>query len=797
MAGGPGILDDAPMLRRLRDLLGRRDLAPVERRRGGRLRGAVLLVLGLVVCAAPFAWLTAMPIVVGIALFVEGAIEGWAALRATTPAARRGAVAASLVSVTTGVVCLAFPALLLGVAVLAIGVLVLVDGVQRLWTAAHALGRRGAPAEAAGAAMLVLFGVSVLVQWPFAGATAVGLALGARLFAGGWALLAAGDPDGGPMETVLGVPKDHRFGAAVWSRVEDEERTRRGIDAHWMWVLLVVFFAIHVGRMQSSWTFVGLLSPLGAVAGDAAAAVLVGLGIVLPIRTVGRRLLRPLEQRAWRSAEGWPADGPTRLRDRLCGAWLVHRTRSSVRLARAAASPIGAIVHGLRSGLPIVAVVVATHPVWGFSWYFNSENWVTGAWEKFTELRVDDWRDAIVGAARSTTDAQHPFAVAPSTLGPATEDFTFLVIGDPGEGDASQWSLVHRILELAARPESAFLVVSSDVVYPAGEMKDYEHNFFLPFAGTRKPIYAIPGNHDWYDALDAFTAVFFAPEAAHAALAARRTEDLGLTSTTRTRAESLVADAARLRAAYGVETGAQRAPFFELATDRFALLAIDTGILRTLGEEQWRWLEDALERHRGKFLVAITGHPFAAAGTMQTTDGEFLRLRETLARGNARIVMGGDTHDFELYREPGAAADGGDILHVVNGGGGAYLSIGTALMKPEDATIPDRAVYPSREALVAKLDAETPFWKRPIWIWTKRFAAWPSTPETLSAVFDFNHAPFFQSFVEVRVEGSRNRVVLVPHGVQGPLRWRDLDRFGSIAPDGVRDDDVVAIEVAW
>jgi hypothetical protein len=32
---------------------------------------------------------------------------------------------------------------------------------------------------------------------------------------------------------------------------------------------------------------------------------------------------------------------------------------------------------------------------------------------------------------------------------------------------------------------------------------------------------------------------------------------------------------------------------------------------------------------------------------------------------------------------------------------------------------------------------------------------WPFSVEALSAVFDFNRAPFFQSFAEVRVERSR------------------------------------------
>ena len=43
-----------------------------------------------------------------------------------------------------------------------------------------------------------------------------------------------------------------------------------------------------------------------------------------------------------------------------------------------------------------------------------------------------------------------------------------------------------------------------------------------------------------------------------------------------------MANAARLRRLYAVNVGIQRAPFFELQTDDFALLAIDTGIFLDL-----------------------------------------------------------------------------------------------------------------------------------------------------------------------------------------------------------------------
>src|SRR3974377_2415444 len=121
-----------------------------------------------------------------------------------------------------------------------------------------------------------------------------------------------------------------------------------------------------------------------------------------------------------------------------------------------------------------------------------------------------------------------------------------------------------------------------------------ENNFSLPFQGFTKQIYAIPGNHDWFDALEGFNANFLEPKASRAAIEARIEADLGLTSTTASRIDQLLAEAARLRRLYGVKAGAQRAVFFELQTDDFALLAIHTGIFRTVDERQWAWMQRAV-----------------------------------------------------------------------------------------------------------------------------------------------------------------------------------------------------------
>ena len=105
-----------------------------------------------------------------------------------------------------------------------------------------------------------------------------------------------------------------------------------------------------------------------------------------------------------------------------------------------------------------------------------------------TELRVDPWRIGMIEAVARIYggDTDKLFQITAGIAGAG--DFSFLVIGDPGEGDASQYSLISRYLDLGSRNDVKFLVVSSDVIYPAGAMEDYEANFYLHFQRLAKPI---------------------------------------------------------------------------------------------------------------------------------------------------------------------------------------------------------------------------------------------------------------------------------------------------------------------
>ena len=46
------------------------------------------------------------------------------------------------------------------------------------------------------------------------------------------------------------------------------------------------------------------------------------------------------------------------------------------------------------------AIIAATVPVWGMSWYFDTENWAAGIWNSWAEERTDTWRAAMAAYVR-------------------------------------------------------------------------------------------------------------------------------------------------------------------------------------------------------------------------------------------------------------------------------------------------------------------------------------------------------------------------------------------------------------
>ena len=599
------------------------------------------------------------------------------------------------------------------------------------------------------------------------------------------------DTSGADVTESLGLPDIPSIKSAV-SRIRKEEDIRYPVDKSWIILFLIVLFIIHLGRMGLDKTTLGIFSPLVALFGDVVVSLIITFGIITPLRAMFKKITDPVNRFLWLWIDKIPEERRSKfgLR-RIVTKYLEHRLRTSIRIRNAGYSFKSAFMTGMQTGLPYAAMLAAIIPVFGMSWYFDTENWAAGVWDNWAASRTDEWRMAITRSA-GETPGPDAFRIIPDSVNDKS-DFSFIVIGDPGEGDASQLCLKDQIQIISEKPDVRFIIISTDVVYPSGEMKDYETKFWLPMKGVTKPVYAIPGNHDWYDALEGFTATFFEPKAAHDAMVARINADLKFTSSTEGHVKDLVKEADRLRNNYKVPTGFQKSPYFQIQTDKFAFITVETGVIRRIDEDQMTWLKQALEASKGKYIMVLMGHPFYAIGEYQgSLNKDFQAIHQLLRDHKVNLVMGGDTHDLEYYIERGFGNDPGSVMHhFVNGGGGAYLSIGAA-MKPKDQ-MPEKewAHYPATEPLMKKIEDNNSILKAPAWYWTKKLNGWPFTPEFLSAAFDYNNSPFFQSFFEIKVEPSKGTISFIPYGVNGQLIWKDIETSDNLRPPDKSPDSKV------
>ncbi|HEY5970269.1 MAG TPA: metallophosphoesterase [Chitinophagaceae bacterium] len=614
-----------------------------------------------------------------------------------------------------------------------------------------------------------------------------------RCFGRGISILAART---GVMEDVnVDVVRDMGLGdnqriLALAEKIENEEDAKAPYDRKWIIVLLLMLFFIHLGRMGVDRSFLGILSPLVATIGDAVIALVIAYVIIGSGRSIIKEGTSWADKKLW----VWVERDPTKKRKwwSLTGVtetWLTRRLRNTIRFRKASYSIPTAIRTGLKIGLPWSALLAAIMPVLGMSWYFDTENWASGMWDHWAASRTNTWRMAITSASGEGTGANafqlHPEGVTD------TADFSFVVIGDPGEGDASQLILKDQILSVTNQPDVKFVVISSDVVYPSGSLKDYEKKFWMPFKGVTKPVYAIPGNHDWYDALEGFTATFFEPEAAQIAMEARIKKDLHISSTNKNKIKNMIGATAKLREEYNVPTGFQKAPYFQVNAGNFVFITIETGVEREIDTLQATWLRNVLEASKGKFVMVLLGHPFYAIGEYQgKMNPAFERLHQLLKEYKVPLVMAGDTHDLEYYIEAPKNNNEQVMHHFVNGGGGAYLSIGAAMAKPEAIVTKEYAFYPSKDPLVKKIETNTSWYKYPAWLWTDRLGGWPFSAEWLSAMFDYNVAPYFQSFMEIKVEQSQKRIRLIPYSNNGRLKWSDITSTAGARPINASPNDL-------
>ncbi|MFH0519955.1 metallophosphoesterase family protein [Streptomyces sp. M41] len=311
------------------------------------------------------------------------------------------------------------------------------------------------------------------------------------------------------------------------------------------------------------------------------------------------------------------------------------------------------------------------------------------------------WLGDPTGGTRSRWVAQRAAAGAPADKVIRRDDpdrFSFLVVGDTGEGDDSQYAVVPGLLKTGQ--DTRFAVIASDVIYPVGSADDYATKFFRPYQDYQAPIYAIPGNHDWYEDLGAFMRVFCddtpppAPEPAPRRFSRAWLRSLLWHRPRETDGESL-AQARQLRSA-AAQRAVQPGPYWAIDAGPVRIVGIDTGLLGTIDAEQGRWLREVSKDPRPKIL--ITGRPLYVDGEHRPCAIEGGGTVDEIVRDPAHryvAAIGGDIHNYQRY--PVKVA-GRTVQYVVAGGGGAFMHATHTIPRVDvgDVTEKDFRCYPLR-----------------------------------------------------------------------------------------------------
>jgi hypothetical protein len=259
---------------------------------------------------------------------------------------------------------------------------------------------------------------------------------------------------------------------------------------------------------------------------------------------------------------------------------------------------------------------------------------------------------------------------------------SFMLVGDPGEGDASQWATIPALESVWG--DTAFMVIMSDVIYPAGCINEYEEKHYRPYRDYPRPIYAIPGNHDWYDDLHGFMYHLCGGVEEHEGYEPtwrRRVPRWKRTLHKRLwrRPEPPVPGIEAMRQTWRphpAQSSSQRTPYWTIELDHARLVGIDTGIIGGIDREQGDWLRSVSLDPAGadKPKILITGKPLYVDGEYHPgpiegggTVDEIVRMPEA----GYIAAIGGDIHNYQRY--PVKLPDGRTIQYIVAGGGGAFM----------------------------------------------------------------------------------------------------------------------------
>lgn len=267
-------------------------------------------------------------------------------------------------------------------------------------------------------------------------------------------------------------------------------------------------------------------------------------------------------------------------------------------------------------------------------------------------------------------------------------DFWFDYAADVGDGFSSTYSIAWLLARTAlllpdktSLPRGRFLVLGGDQVYPTASREEYRNRFRGPYEsalpgdpGPDDPrLFAVPGNHDWYDGLTSFIRLFC--------------QDRGI---------------GRWATRQTMSYFAVRLP------SRWWLWGVDIQLDSDIDRPQMQFFEEVAKKMltdsgpgEPPRLILCTGQPTWTECGVEQPDRRGLRRpaprlfnnqaffeNEIIRRYGIRLVatLSGDLHHYMRYEEepappdtvpggaPGSVGETGSLAQrITSGGGGAYL----------------------------------------------------------------------------------------------------------------------------
>ncbi|MDO3701578.1 metallophosphoesterase [Micromonospora sp. C28SCA-DRY-2] len=252
-------------------------------------------------------------------------------------------------------------------------------------------------------------------------------------------------------------------------------------------------------------------------------------------------------------------------------------------------------------------------------------------------------------------------------------------VADLGDGFNATYSVAYLLaqpeLEVDGHrlPRAQTLVMGGDQVYPSAAFEAYEdrckgpYQAALPGTPPEKPtLFAVPGNHDWYDGLTAFLRLFVRSRDRHFG---------------------------------GWATGQSRSYFaVELPADWW-LLGLDDQSGSYLDDPQLTYFDTVAEKlgPQSKVIVAVPAPTWVKAvdhPTAYDSIDYFIRTIVAPTGAQVRLLISGDLHHYARYAGP-------DRQLVTCGSGGAYLY--------PTHKLPERIEVPPRDTLARRASPSRPY----------------------------------------------------------------------------------------